>query len=83
MAAGDPVKVTSEVVEAGVDEIVAAVEALDAQTGADLSSLLTALESIHDDLVTLHADLLTVITKLAGGLPSVLSGDKLKVTGLL
>lgn len=83
MGAGDPVRITADVVETALMEVVAAVEALEAQTGADLSSLLTALESIHDDLVTLHADLLTVITKLAGGLPSVLSGDKLKVTGLL
>lgn len=56
-------------------------------TGAEwqegVASLVALLESIDSHLASIDSQMATVITKLAGGLPSVLSGDKLKVTGLL
>lgn len=83
MGSGDPVRITADVVEGAIAEVVDAVEALDVQAGTDLASVLTALATLHTDMLTLHADLLTVITKLAGGLPAALQSGRLKVTGLL
>lgn len=67
-------------------DIMGAVDALEAQTDGlegKLDAIQTSLGTVNANLTTMISKLTTIVTKLGGGLPSVLSSDKLKVTGLL
>jgi RecG-like helicase len=76
-----------DTIESDLDAVNASLSLLQSNVGSGtnvtLDSILTAIQGLQATLTAMASTLTTINTKLAGGLPSVLNSDRLRVTGIL